>query len=683
MSKHRFIDFRVAIEEDNASIMRDDNLCVNCQSCKNVCQEKLSVHGFYSLEETNDTAICIHCGQCANVCPTNAITERYEYEDVKKAINDSDKIVIVSTSPSVRVSLGEAFGMEPGAFVEGKMIALLRKLGFDYVLDTNFAADLTIMEEANELIERIKSGANLPQFTSCCPAWVKYVETFFPEYINNLSTAKSPIGMQGPTVKTYFAKNRSIDPRKIVNVALTPCTAKKFEIRREEMCDAGNYLGIENMRDMDHVITARELAKWAKEANIDFNSLEDDAYDPLMSKASGGGILFANTGGVMEAALRTAYHALTGEDPNGLLLHYEPVRGFEDVKIGNIEVNGITIKYAAITSTTSAKQFIEQMKQTGEHYDFIEVMACPGGCVGGGGQPKEFLRSDPNLHQKRMQKIYEQDEKVTIKAAYQNPEIVALYETFYGKPLSELAEKMLHTKYMDRSNDLKKSEEKKMKKFKCIVCGYIHEAEELDPDFMCPLCHMGADSFVEVKEEPTTKASKYAGTKTEKNLMEAFAGESQARNKYKYFSQQAILEGYEQIADIFMETAEQESQHAKLWYQEFHGIGNTAENLETAAQGENDEWTDMYKRMAKEAREEGFEDLAIKFENVAAVEKAHEERYKKLLERIKNGETFKEEGAIFWMCRQCGHLHFGKEAPEVCPTCGFSKAFFERQKTNY
>ena len=309
-------------------------------------------------------------------------------------------------------------------------------------------------------------------------------------------------------------------------------------------------------------------------------------------------------------------------------------------------------------------------------------MTCPGGCIGGGGQPKEFLNADPDVLKKRMQGLYQRDQDAELKSSYENPEIIQLYREFYQHPLSEVAESMLHTSYQDRSSDLRKGKKKTMKKFRCKVCGYIHEAESLPADFVCPLCKVGIDQFEERVEEKKS-GSKYVGTKTEKNLMEAFAGESQARNKYKYFAQKAALEGYEQISAIFMETSEQESQYAKMWYQEFHGIGDTMENLETAAQGENDEWTDMYQRMAREAREEGFEELAVKFERVAAVEKAHEARYRKLLERLKNGEVFKEAGAVFWMCRQCGHLHFDINAPEVCPTCGFPKAYFERQATNY
>ena len=682
MSKHLPLDVRVAIEADNEAIVRDESLCIKCGQCKTVCQEKISIHGFYSLEDTNDTAICIHCGQCANVCPINSIHERYEYEKVKECIKDDEKIVIVSTSPSVRVSLGEAFQMEPGSFVEGKMVALLRKLGFDYVLDTNFAADLTIMEEANELVERIRNQGVLPQFTSCCPAWVKYVETFEPRYIPNLSSAKSPIGMQGVTVKTYFAKQMGIDPDRIVNVALTPCTAKKFEIRREEMHQAQDHLGLDVLKDMDHVITARELAKWAKEENISFEDLQEETYDPLMSQASGGGILFGNSGGVMEAALRTAVHILTDRSPDPALLKLEAARCFDNVKVGSYDVEGTKIKFAVISTTASAKQFLRHLEKTNETYHFIEVMTCPGGCIGGGGQPKEFLNADPDVLKKRMQGLYQRDQDAELKSSYENPEIIQLYREFYQHPLSEVAESMLHTSYQDRSSDLRKGKKKTMKKFRCKVCGYIHEAESLPADFVCPLCKVGIDQFEEIVEDKKS-GSKYAGTKTEKNLMEAFAGESQARNKYKYFAQKAALEGYEQISAIFMETSEQESQHAKMWYQEFHGIGDTMENLETAAQGENDEWTDMYQRMAREAREEGFEELAVKFERVAAVEKAHEARYRKLLERLKNGEVFKEAGAVFWMCRQCGHLHFDINAPEVCPTCGFPKAYFERQATNY
>lgn len=240
---HLPLSVRVPIEEDNPSICRDEEKCIKCGMCKEVCTTQIGIHGTYTFEETDGKAVCINCGQCANVCPVDSITEKYEYPNVREAIRNPDQIVIVSTSPSVRAALGEEFGMPDGSFVQGKMVALLRKLGVDYVLDTNFSADLTIVEEASELIERItKQTAPLPQFTSCCPAWVKYAEMYHPEILPNISTAKSPISMQGPTIKTYFAKKAGIDPKKIVNVALAPCTAKKFEIRRDEMCDAGNIM---------------------------------------------------------------------------------------------------------------------------------------------------------------------------------------------------------------------------------------------------------------------------------------------------------------------------------------------------------------------------------------------------------------------------------------------------------
>ena len=278
-----FLSVRVPIEADNPSIVRWEEKCIRCGMCKEACTNLMGVHGTYTLEQTGGKAICIYCGQCANVCPVDSITERDECSQVQTAIADPNKVVVVSTSPSVRAALGEEFGMEPGAFVEGKMVALLRALGVDYVLDTNFAADLTIVEEASELLRRIKEQDRpLPQFTSCCPGWVHFAEIYAPELLPHLSTAKSPIGMQGPTVKTYFARQMGLDPRQIVHVALTPCTAKKFEIRREEMHAAADYHGVEGMRDTDQVITTRELARWARAAGIDWNTLEDSAYRALL-----------------------------------------------------------------------------------------------------------------------------------------------------------------------------------------------------------------------------------------------------------------------------------------------------------------------------------------------------------------------------------------------------------------
>ena len=289
---HLPLSVRVPIEEDNPGIVRWEEKCIRCGMCRTACTNLIGVHGTYTLEETGGKAICIYCGQCANVCPVDSITERDESAQVKKAIADPEKIVVVSTSPAVRAALGEEFGMEPGAFVEGKMVALLRALGADYVLDTNFAADLTIVEEASELIRRItEKDRPLPQFTSCCPGWVHFAEIYAPEMLPHLSSAKSPIGMQGATVKTYFAQKMGLDPKQIVHVTLTPCTAKKFEVRREEMHAAADYHGVEGMRDTDQVITTRELARWARDAGIRWDTLKDSAYDSLMGKASGAGVM--------------------------------------------------------------------------------------------------------------------------------------------------------------------------------------------------------------------------------------------------------------------------------------------------------------------------------------------------------------------------------------------------------
>lgn len=452
---HLPLSVRVPIEADNPSIVRWEEKCIRCGMCKEVCATRMGVHGTYTLEETGGKAVCIYCGQCANVCPVDSITERDECAQVRQAIADPDKVVVVSTSPAVRAALGEAFGMEPGAFVEGKMVALLRTLGADYVLDTNFAADLTIVEEASELIRRITQGDRpLPQFTSCCPGWIHFAEIYAPELLPHLSSAKSPIGMQGPTVKTYFAQQMGLDPRQIVHVALTPCTAKKFEIRREELHAAGDYHGVPGMRDTDQVITTRELARWAKEAGIAWEGLEDSAYDSLMGQASGAGVIFGNTGGVMEAALRTAYAYLTGEKAPSRLLQMEPVRGYEGVREAQVEMGTLTLRVAVIYGTANARRFLEEMKTQGTQYHFVEVMACPGGCIGGGGQPKNLMKDADEIRQRRIAALYRRDGSMALRTSHENPEIQAVYESFYGHPLSELAERMLHTTYRDQSGIL-------------------------------------------------------------------------------------------------------------------------------------------------------------------------------------------------------------------------------------
>lgn len=683
MSKHLSTSVRVPIEADNPSIVRNESLCVKCGQCRNVCTSPIGVLGTYALEQTGDRAICIHCGQCVNVCPVDSITEVYEYPEVKAAVEDKNKIVIVSTSPSVRVALGEEFGLPKGAFVQGKMVALLRALGVDYVLDTNFAADLTIVEEASELLARITGATDkpLPQFTSCCPAWVKFAETYYPELLPHISTAKSPIGMQGPTIKTYFAQKMGIDPRKIVNVALTPCTAKKFEIRREEMNAAGQKLDIPELRDMDNVITTRELALWAKEAGIDFVSLEDSDFDKLMGEASGAGVIFGNTGGVMEAALRTAYAYFTGEQPPKEMLKLEPVRGYDGLREASVELAGRVINVAVVHGTENVRKLIAAGI---EKYHFIEVMTCPGGCIGGGGQPKDFAYDADAARKARIEGLYERDAEMELHLSHENKEIQQLYQEFYDAPLSELAESMLHTTYQDRSADLTKGARKKMTKWKCSICGYIYEGEELPADFVCPICKQGADKFVKIEDTPAGKEKNpYAGTKTEKNLLEAFAGESMARNKYTYFAKVAQEAGFEQIAALFLQTAENEKEHAQLWFKALGELGDTAENLLHAAEGENHEWTDMYVRMAREADAEGFHELAEQFRGVAAIEKRHEERYRALLHNVEAQQVFAKSEVRIWECRKCGHIVVGTKAPEVCPICKNPQAYFEIHTINY
>ena len=682
--QHMPLDVRVPIDEDNVAIVRHEEKCIKCGMCKNVCEEYIGVHGTYTLEETGGKGICIHCGQCTQVCPVDSLTERYEYQDIREAIADPEKIVIVSTSPSVRVGLGEEFGMPAGSFVEGKMIALLRKLGVDYVLDTNFAADLTIVEEGSELIERITKGRGpLPQFTSCCPAWVKFAEIYYPEILPNISSAKSPIGMQGPTIKTYFAKKKGIDPTKIVNVALTPCTAKKFEIRREEMSDAADYLQIEGLRDMDAVITTRELAKMAREAGIDFASLEDSAYDEYMGEGSGAGVIFGNTGGVMEAALRTAYELITGKEAPAPLLDLQPVRGYEGIREASLDVDGLTVNVAVVYGTANVRKMIERVKAGEKQYHFIEVMTCPGGCIGGGGQPKTMLPIADDARKARIASLYKRDGSMKVRKSHENEQIKKLYEEFYGQPLSELAEKMLHTMYKDRSELLhvNAKEEKKMTKWKCGICGYIYEGETLPEGFTCPICKQPASVFV--KEEAPAPANKYAGTQTEKNLHAAFDGESGARNKYTYFASVAKKEGYEQIAALFLKTAENEKEHAKLWFKELGGLGDTPANLLAAAEGENYEWTDMYEGFAKTAEAEGFPELAAKFRAVGEIERHHEERYRTLLKNVETAQVFAKSEVKIWECRNCGHIVVGTKAPEICPVCAHPQAFFEIHESNY
>lgn len=438
----------VQISPDNPAVTQDGDLCEDCGHCGAVCQEEMNVLGHSRIGKGEEN-LCIHCGQCSAACPEQAIQVKNEVEMVKKAIRDPQKIVIFSTSPSVRVGIGDEFFEKAGIYSEGKMVAALRALGASYVMDVTFSADLTIMEEGMELMGRLAKGSKpLPQFTSCCPGWVKYAELFHPELLDNLSTAKSPIGMQGAILKTYFARKKGIRPENIVNVTVTPCTAKKFEIRRPELQDAAIYNAAPGMRDNDYIITTKELVSWMQEEKINFSSLMESQFDDLLGKGSGAGVIFGSTGGVMEAALRMAYECLTGGPAPDLLFDLKPVRGLSGIKEAELEVAGLPIKVAVIYGTAN----VEKLIQSGlDEYTFIEVMSCPGGCISGSGQPQRGEIPPTNtIRKSRINSLYNEDKKMKLRKSLDNPEIHAIYREFLKQPCSELSEKLLHTRYYPR-----------------------------------------------------------------------------------------------------------------------------------------------------------------------------------------------------------------------------------------
>jgi len=464
-------DHPYTIDRSSPSFTKDDSKCIRCQRCVRTCAELQYISAIavankgahQKISSFHDKpmshVVCTNCGQCVNRCPTGALVEKTYIDFVWDAIYDTEKHVVVQTAPAVRVALGEDLGYDPGERVTGKMVNALRQLGFDSVLDTDFSADLTIMEEGTELLTRLKKALvdgdkkiSFPMFTSCSPGWIKFIEHKYPEFLHNLSTCKSPQQMFGALTKTFFAKKKGIDPSKIVSVSVMPCVAKKYEADRPEMRASG-------YKDIDYVLTTRELAVMIKQAGIDFRNLDASHYDSIMGDSTGAAVIFGATGGVMEAALRTAYEIVTGREIPFSNLNITPVRGMEGVKEASIKIEGCTndwkflegaeLKVAIAHGLVNANKIMAQVRKGESPYHFVEIMACPGGCIGGGGQP---IPTSMEIRKKRMKAIYSEDEHMVLRKSHENPDVIAIYKEFLDKPNSHKSHDLLHTHYTERDS---------------------------------------------------------------------------------------------------------------------------------------------------------------------------------------------------------------------------------------
>lgn len=440
-------------DDRSVSLVRDTSKCILCGRCVSACQKSagmgvltfinrgFNTHVGPAFDVEMENAGCIYCGQCINVCPVDALKEKPHIDRVWAALNDPTKHVVFQTAPAVRAAIAEEFGQEIGTRATGKMVAAIKRLGVDKVFDTNFAADLTIMEEGYELLDRIQNGGVLPMFTSCSPGWIRIIEQYYPEFLPNLSSCKSPHQMFGAILKSYYAKKQGIDPKDIFVVSVMPCSCKKSEMSRPEMA-------VNGLRDVDAVLTTREIAKMIKQAGIDFNALDDEDFDHPLGEYTGAGVIFGATGGVMEAALRTVVEVLEGKELDQI--EFEAVRGVEGIKEASLNVNGMEINIAVAHGGKNARKLMEMIKNGEKNYHFVEIMGCTGGCVNGGGQPivsSKIRNTGVDVRLARAKALYEEDRILPLRKSHQNPDIKRLYEEFLGEPNSHLAHELLHTHY--------------------------------------------------------------------------------------------------------------------------------------------------------------------------------------------------------------------------------------------